>query len=213
MAGWALLALSACDEARPKVHLTPPGLAAPSASNAPSVANAPGSSARIDSPPAGAAPERRLRQRQLGSQLVIDTEGEWAPECSIHRACQVAPRALELCAPERNAEVWSAALAARAEHFTDPQVAFKGQLVMSDSAFSTAVGCSKAHCCNSRRAKMVLAGPPYDLELIGLGCAGDESRLCCATSARGEEVIATGRLRYETGRLLLDSPELCRTGR
>ena len=57
---------------------------------------------------------------------------------------------------------------------------------------------------------MALAGPPYDLELVGLGCGGDESRLCCAMSAAGESVIATGRMRYDGGRLLLDSPQLCR---
>ena len=80
---------------------------------------------------------------------------------------------------------------------------------MSDTAFSTAVGCNEGACCNARQAKMVLAGPPYDVELVGLGCAGDESRLCCALSARGEEVIAIGRLTYQTGRLLLESPKLC----
>jgi hypothetical protein len=58
---------------------------------------------------------------------------------------------------------------------------------------------------------MFLAGPPYDLELVGLGCGGDESRLCCAVAAQGDEVIATGRLTYETGSLRLLSPELCRT--
>jgi hypothetical protein len=63
---------------------------------------------------------------------------------------------------------------------------------------------------NGRSASIRLAGPPYDLDLNGLACRGDESRLCCPFSANGEEVIATGRLNYDRGRLWLDSPELCR---
>ncbi|HXS18356.1 MAG TPA: hypothetical protein VN764_14255 [Polyangiaceae bacterium] len=111
----------------------------------------------------------------------------------------------------RDATEDGATLARKAERFTDPQVAIKGKLAMSDSAFSTAVRCAKNQCCNRLRAQIVLEGPPYDLELVGLGCGGDESRLCCALSARGEEVIASGRLSYQTGRLLFHSPELCRT--
>jgi hypothetical protein len=41
----------------------------------------------------------------------------------------------------------------------------------------------------------VLEGPVVDLELAGLGCAGDESRLCCNVQAEGQLVVANGRLR------------------
>lgn len=63
----------------------------------------------------------------------------------------MAPRALEVC--PRGAEAWGATLASKAEHFTDPQVAIKGKLVMSDTAFSTAVRCAKEQCCNLCRTK------------------------------------------------------------
>jgi hypothetical protein len=209
-----LLAVVACDEALPKSIAPAPRASSDSATNvarATSAATSVGDSVKLDVPPAPVAPEQRLRQRQLGNRLVIDTAGTWAPDCAIHRPCRTAVRALSACAPNRDAEAWGATLASKAERFTDPQVAIKGKLVMSDGAFSTAVGCAKNQCCNRLRARIVLEGPPYDLELVGLGCAGDESRLCCALSARGEEVIASGRLSYQTGQLLLHSPELCRT--
>jgi hypothetical protein len=210
-AGWAaLVAIVGCNDAPPKPRTAAASATPASATIAPSVASSVGDAVKIDRPPYTVAPEQRLRQQQRGKWLVIDTKGTWAPECAIHRACAVAPKALELCAPELDAEAWGT-LAGKAEHFTDPQVAVNGQLMMADSAFSTAVGCKPGQCCNGRRAKMVLAGPPYDLELAGLGCDGDESRLCCALSARGEQVIARGRLTYSTGRLRLQSPELCRT--
>jgi hypothetical protein len=210
-AGWAaLVALVGCDEAPPKSRAAAASATAAATTTSPGAALPVGDAVKIDTPLSTVAPEQRLRQQQVGKWLVIDTRGTWARECAIHRACAVAPKPLELCAPELDAEPWGT-LAGKAEHFTDPQVAVKGQLVMAGSAFSTAVRCKPGECCNGRRAKMVLAGPPYDLELVGLGCDGDESRLCCASSARGEQVIARGRLTYDTGRLLLQSPALCRT--
>jgi hypothetical protein len=204
-----LLATLGCEEAAPK-RSSAPSTAAAAPSVTASIAASVGDAVKIDAPPAPVAAEQRLPQQPRGRQLVIDTQGKWSADCSIHRPCDETVRALDPCAPGRDAEAWST-LATRAERFTDPQVSVKGQLVMSEAAFSTAVGCAKGHCCNRRRAKIVLAGPPYDLELVGLGCRGDESRLCCALSARGEEVIASGRLRYETGRLVLESPQLCGT--
>lgn len=82
--------------------------------------------------------------------------------------------------------------------------------MMSDGAITSMVYCGKGQCCNGTRANLVLAGPPYDLELHGLGCGGDESRLCCELNALGEEVIATGTMSYSSGALRLGSPELCR---
>jgi hypothetical protein len=205
----ALLATLGCEEAAPK-RSRAPSTAAAAPSVTANIAASAGEAVRIDAPPAPVLSEQRLRQQPRGGQLVIDTPGKWLADCSIHRPCEETALALEPCAPGRDAEAWGT-LATRAERFTDPQVSVKGQLVMSEAALSTAVGCAKGHCCNRRTAKIVLAGPPYDLELVGVGCGGDESRLCCALSARGEEVIASGRLRYETGRLVLESPQLCRT--
>jgi hypothetical protein len=154
------------------------------------------------------AEENRLRQRRVGKALVIDSEGKWDKSCLIHRSCKVTPRALAPCDSKQNAEPWSS-LPGRAEHFTDPNVSIKGRLVMAAGAFSTAVACGPGQCCNGRSADLRLAGPPYDLELIGLGCGGDESRLCCGLAA-DQLVIASGRLSYSMGRLRLDSFELCR---
>jgi hypothetical protein len=164
---------------------------------------------KLDTPPLPVDPAKRLRQMRVGKQLVIDSEGTWGPSCLIHRACRVTPKPIAPCAPGEDAEPWSA-LAGPAEHFTNPQVSIKGQLVMDGGFFSTAVACTKGECCNGTSASMALAGPPYDLKLVGLGCGGDESRLCCSLLADGTLVIAKGRLTYDGGRLLLNSPELCR---
>ncbi len=206
-----LLALVACDEAQPKARIPAPSAATPSATSVASATTSVGDSVKLDVPPAPVAPGQRLRQRQLGNRLVIDTEGKWAPQCAIHRPCRTAVKALEFCSPERDAEPWGRAFATKAERFTNPQVSIKGKLVMSDGAFSTAARCAENECCNRLRATIVLEGPPYDLELVGFACGGDESRLCCALSARGEEVIASGRLTYQTGQLRLHAPDLCRT--
>lgn len=200
---WLVLALAlGCEDAPPK---PPARTRAPAAGPAATTNLA----SKLDTPPLPVADKDRLRPQPRGGELVIDSPGKWDKSCRIHRACGVTPRTLPRCEPGQASEVWST-LPGRAEHFTDPHVSVKGRLVMSDGAISTAVSCAKGQCCNGRYAQLVLAGPPYDLELHGLGCGGDESRLCCELSALGEEVIATGVMSYSNGRLLLTSPELCR---
>jgi hypothetical protein len=197
-----------CDDAAPKVRVTGATLSAVATAGAAPTVN---TAAKLDAAPAATPPEKRLRQQGVGDQLVIDTKGKWDRECLIHRACPVKPRGLDLCSPGSDAPVWST-LPGKAEHFTDPRVSIKGQLVLAASWFSSAVGCKAGVCCNGLRVNIVLAGPPYDLELVGLSCDGDESRQCCPFSAQGEEVIASGILKYGSGRLYLTSPTLCRTG-
>jgi hypothetical protein len=203
----ALIYVLACEDTQPNR----PG-PAPRVPSSPAVAppRAPPTStaADLDPTPVPVAEERRLRQRRVGKALVIDSEGKWDKSCLIHRSCKVTPRALAPCDAKQNAEPWSA-LPGKAENFTDPNVSIKGRLVLADGKFSTAVGCGEGQCCNGCSANLRLAGPPYDLELVGLGCGGDESRLCCGLAA-DQLVIASGRLRYSMGRLRLDSPELCR---
>jgi hypothetical protein len=207
-AGLALLVVNwGCDDARPKVQATAPTAAATSTASVAATVN---TAAKLDPTPRATAPEKRLRQQQVGRDLVIDSKGPWPSHCLIHRACKVKARDLDLCPPGSDAPLWST-LPGKAEHFTDPLVAIKGQLVLTDGWFSTAASCGKGHCCNRLAVDIVLAGPPYDLELVGLRCGGDESRQCCPFSARGEEVIASGILKYGSGRLYLTSPKLCRT--
>jgi hypothetical protein len=207
-AGWALVAANlGCDDAARNVRETAPK---PTTTATVSVGATVSTAAKLDAMPPATAPEKRLRQQRRGSQLVIDTKGKWDRDCLIHRACKVKPTALDLC-PGSDAPLWST-LPGKAEHFTDPRVVVKGQLVLADSWFSSAVRCRPGECCNGLRVNIVLAGPPYDLELVGLGCAGDESRQCCPFSAQGEEVIASGILKYSGGRLYLTAPTLCRTG-
>jgi hypothetical protein len=202
----ALAYVLACEDTQPK----PPGPAPRVPSSfavAPPSAPPTSTAADLDPTPVPVAEERRLRQRKVGKALVIDSEGKWDKSCLIHRSCKVTPHAIAPCDGKQNAEPWSS-LPGRAEHFTDPNVSIKGRLAMADGAFSTAVACDPGQCCNGRSADLRLAGPPYDLELIGLGCGGDESRLCCGLAA-DQLVIASGRLIYTMGRLRLDSPELC----
>jgi len=49
-------------------------------------------------------------------------------------------------------------------------------------------------CCNWREAPALIGGPDGALAIEGLGCAGDESRVCCNTPAYGQNVIASGVL-------------------
>ncbi len=140
-AGLALLVSNlGCDDARPKVQVAARTAAAASTA---SVAATVSTAAKLDAMPTPTAPEKRLRQQQIGTELVIDSEGKWASDCLIHRACKVKARTLDLCPPGSNAPLWPT-LPGQAEHFTDPRVAVRGQLVMTDHWFSSAVAAAWA---------------------------------------------------------------------
>jgi hypothetical protein len=60
------------------------------------------------------------------------------------------------------------------------------------------VGCpsslTEQRCCNGCGIGVVVGDPSHAIKLDGLGCHGDESRLCCDVPAFGQSVVAAGTL-------------------
>jgi hypothetical protein len=207
----ALATLSAACES-PRV--TPQGSAGSAAASAPaplarSAEVSTGTSVALDTPRGFPSRAERNKLRRVGTQVVIDSAKKWNRSCAIHTKCKLQAVTLPHCPADSAAEQWSIPYAAKAEHFTDPHVAIRGHLLPTSGFFSSAVACGVGRCCNGTRVDIVLEGPPSDLELTGFGCAGDESRLCCNVMADGQEVIATGELRYSSGSWWLDKVSLC----
>lgn len=196
-------ALAACEEATPKPRPTPPP-AAP----APLESAVPTASASAEPPPLPLATPRPKLKLQ-GAHVVLDREGKWQQSCRIHRPCKIEAEPLPACAADQAAEPWST-FADKAEHLTDPRVSLRGKLEPPRATFSTGARCTPhGACCNHTRGDFTLDGAPHGLELVGYGCAGDESRLCCNALAEGQTVIATGDLSWDTRRWRLDTKSLC----
>jgi hypothetical protein len=87
------------------------------------------------------------------------------------------------------------------ENWTGKQVAIRGPL-RKGGTWCTLMFCVDGGCCNHCGSRLVLGkpGPPGDgsLSLENeqepklFACHGDESLVCCALKARGQEVIARG---------------------
>lgn len=202
--GWIVIVLvsgsAACEEA-PKPRLLPLPIADPS--NLPPV----GAPAATDAHASEWATPRPKLVRQ-GAHVVLDREGAWEKRCRVHRPCKIEAAPLPACAPGQAAEVWST-FAEKAEHLTEPRVSLRGRLEPPRATFSTGARCKRpGACCNHTRGDFTLDGAPYGLELVGYGCAGDESRLCCNALAEGQTVIATGDLSWDS-RWRLDTKSLC----
>lgn len=74
------------------------------------------------------------------------------------------------------------------------QLSFSGELWLQDGVFTTGVRCDRGECCNRISRGFILGDSPRALVLEGFGCAGDESRQCCAIPPVGQRVIVTGEL-------------------
>jgi hypothetical protein len=69
-------------------------------------------------------------------------------------------------------------------------------------------------CCKHLFAPVVVGGVGGVLPIEGLGCTGDDSRLCCLSPAHGQTVIATGHLARDgqtDGGWYLEKATVCET--
>jgi hypothetical protein len=135
---------------------------------------------------------------------VVDSgpEQNWSEDCLIHRSCRIAPAALPACPACFEARAWSE-IAAAPERFTGQIVSVRGPLGVSRTHLSSLLGCERigpapehpqGFCCNDISGGIVLGGGADALAVAGMGCGGDESRLCCNAPAFGQSVVVTGRL-------------------
>ena len=126
---------------------------------------------------------------------MIDEPGVWAKACLIHQSCGLKLQPVKRCEPGQAARDWST-LGGDANALDGTRVALSGIADLDDSYFSTMVACTPRTCCNGVTQSVVLGEPPHALALDGLVCRGDESRLCCNVVARGQPVIASGKLHH-----------------
>ena len=156
------------------------------------------SSSRVSSG-APAVPGGRPPRAAYAAQgaAVVDTHSlAGAPKnCLIRHACSKV-RALPSCHSVVATEI-DALLAGRLEAQLGAELVVRGELGIS-LGLTTLRGCLGNVCCNEGRASIRLGRVPNRIELEGLGCTGDESRLCCNVPAFGQVVIARGRLQNAT---------------
>ena len=134
----------------------------------------------------------------------------WAESCRIRQACREAPPTLPTCPPGTPGEPWTA-LAPKASAFAGQTVRVRGTLSVgpldarsiADDRELGAPPCRPGECCQSNFRLVILGGAEETLHLLGLACAGDDSRLCCNALALGQTVIATGRLVIKEGHWFL----------
>jgi len=124
----------------------------------------------------------------------------WGKSCAVHRTCERGARPIPDCSS--GTQGITAEAAAQAAEGTI--VSVRGPL-RAGPGFTTKVGCSEVDpetqkprpvqaCCNHVNRRIVV-GDGKGILLGGIGCLGDESRVCCDVPVRGQTVIATGKLR------------------
>ncbi len=136
----------------------------------------------------------------------IDTpagQSAWGESCSVHRPCRVVARTVPTCPAGARAITPEAAAALPAAGAT---VSVRGPL-RAGGCSTTLVACSELDpvsrkprtdvraCCNGVSCEIVVGDEGGKIiPLDGVGCVGDESRVCCGVVARGQTVIVTGTL-------------------
>ncbi len=142
------------------------------------------------------------------AQVTIDSESPpdaepWGRSCLIHRKCNILVEALHPCPAGARGQAWSELSGSQVKPI-GKRVSVRGPLTVGPVRDTLSV-CSELDdttgkrlplrgcCANSAGAEVGVAGTP-PLRLQGFSCRGDDSRLCCNVSARGQTVIATGEL-------------------
>jgi hypothetical protein len=135
---------------------------------------------------------------------VVDTPAPqgWFETCRVHGKCGTAAPPLPRCPPCMQTRSWSE-IAASGESLVGQVVSVRGPLTVSTTRMSTLLGCEyigtppsnpPGLCCNHVGGAIVLGAGPDAIPVGGMGCGGDESRLCCNAPAYGQSVVVTGRL-------------------
>jgi hypothetical protein len=119
----------------------------------------------------------------------------WKPSCLVHRGCPTKEQALPTCEKGKLAPRWSE-LQFQAEALVGKTVDVTGVLGVAPtpSTGNLSQKCAPDSCCHSFRMAMTLDGEPTSLPLVGMSCAGDDSKLCCSVPANAQTTIAHGRL-------------------
>jgi len=119
----------------------------------------------------------------------------WKPGCLVHRACTMKEEPLPICEKGRTAPRWSE-LQFQAEPLAGKTVDVKGVLGIAPTSSTGDLSkkCAPDACCHTLRMGMTLDGEPTSLPLVGISCAGDDSKLCCSVPANSQTAIAHGRL-------------------
>ena len=167
-------------------------------------------------PPTPALLDRSVAIRVGGQALLgVDNPKRWEKRCAVQRAC--APfKALSHCDPKLSV---LDSLGTSPGDYAGQAVALRGTLSLGPYV-TTAVACQpmprdhRRPCCNQVGTPAFIQCGNTPVLLDGLGCRGDESRLCCDAPAFGQAVVATGNLARSPGGVdsiewQLDTPKLC----
>lgn len=121
--------------------------------------------------------------------------GAWGVECLSRRSCPALPK-LVTC-PSVPQPIEAPMLGDTPPGPIGEIVAVRGPLGLAVMT-STMAACrsldTRRPCCNHLSIAAFVGQPPGAAHLVGLGCGGDESRLCCKVPAFGQTVVAIGKL-------------------
>jgi hypothetical protein len=145
----------------------------------------------------------------------------WPEPYLIHRDCALPARTIPKCPAGTTGEPWSSLLV-HAPALVGQRVSVRDRLFVgppgnrNSNSFWSA--CSRRQpdpshrsvACETEVQSTVLGEtePPLFLTGMDATCMGDESRLCCASPALGQTVVATGVLGREKG-WFLGEPTMC----
>lgn len=140
----------------------------------------------------GIRPNVATRIPSGAAVIDFETQSPWDRRCMVRQACTIMPRTLHHCTANAKRDAQS--------HLDAPEHELVGRLVHVKGALTVASvqgwleRCPPPTCCSPTYAPIVVRTESELVELEGLSCGGDESRMCCNAPALGQAVIATGEL-------------------